>query len=78
MYHAGGKAEYVWNVWRQTGVLQALNQLRQFTREVGQRGYDTGALMGVYKENLRYMAEYDQRVGAAGGVKALQAVGKGG
>lgn len=78
MYHAGGKAEYVWNVWRQTGVLQALNQLRQFTREVGQHGYDTGALMGVYKENLRYMAEYDQRVSAAGGVKALHAVGKGG
>jgi hypothetical protein len=77
MFHAGGKAEYVWNVWRQTGVLQALNQLRQFTREVGQRGYDTGALMGIYQENLRYMAEYDQRIGAAGGVKALQAVGKG-
>ena len=26
--HAGGKLEYVWNSWRQTGLHQALAQVR--------------------------------------------------
>ncbi len=77
-YHAGGKAEYVWNIWKQTGLNQALQQLREFIKEIGSQAYQTGAMLGVYRENLTYMAEYDQRVSAAGGVKALTAVQKGG
>ncbi|CAK0775157.1 conserved hypothetical protein [Gammaproteobacteria bacterium] len=71
MLHAGGKCEYVWNVWRQTGRMEALNQLRGFTREKVQFAYDMGAQLGIWKENLLYMSEYDKRVTALGGQRAV-------
>lgn len=71
MYHAGGKCEYVWNVWRQNGNNAALNQLRAFTKERLQAAYDAGALKGAFIENIFYMQEYDRRLEAAGGIRAL-------
>lgn len=71
MWHAGGKCEYVWNVWKQTGNLAALNQLRIFLREKTQFAYDTGAKIGIFNENILYMGEYDKLVTALGGERAL-------
>ena len=73
-HKAGGKTEYVWNVWKQTGRLDALSQLRIFLKEEQELSYRLGKLEGIYKENLTYIEEYDRRVEAAGGVRALEAV----
>jgi len=68
---AFGKCEYVWNAWRQSGKLEALNQLRKFLNEKTQLAYDCGMKYGIYAENLRFMQEYDRGLQAAGGVRAL-------
>lgn len=70
-YHAGGKCEYVWNVWRQTRQVGALNQLRGFLKEKMQAFFDTGARQGIYEENITSMLEYDKLLEAAGGKRAL-------
>lgn len=75
-HKASGKAEYVWNAWKQTGRLEALNQLRTFTKEQLDLIYRLGEYEGKSRENLECMAEYDNRVRAAGGVRALEAVAK--
>jgi hypothetical protein len=75
MWHAGGKCEYVWNVWKQTGKLEALNQLRVFLKERTQLAYDTGAMLGIYRENIGYLNKYDDVVTALGGQRALVHVG---
>jgi len=72
--HAEGKGEYVWNVWRQTGNNQALQQLRVFVKEQLDLAYTLGKFTGIHKENYAYLGEHDTRVTAAGGVRALQAV----
>jgi hypothetical protein len=71
MDHAGGKCEYVWNVWRQTGQIVALEQLRAFMKEKTDFAFNAGAAMGTYRENIHYMLEYDRMLQAAGGVRAL-------
>jgi hypothetical protein len=68
---AFGKCEYVWNAWKQSGKLAALNQLRTFLGEKTKLAYDCGVKFGIYSENLRFMSEYDRRLEAAGGVRAL-------
>lgn len=68
---AFGKCEYVWNVWKQSGKLAALNQLRELLNERNQLAYDCGMKLGIYAENLRFMQEYDRGLQAAGGVRAL-------
>ena len=75
MWHAGGKCEYVWNVWKQTGKLEALNQLRAFLKARTQLAYDTGARLGIYRENIGYLSKYDDVVTALGGQRALVHVG---
>ncbi len=72
MHNAGGKAEYVWNVWAQTGQNAAANQLRKFIAEKKTHAYDMGARLGIYKENLIYMNEYDARIDAYGGERAIK------
>ncbi len=69
--HAGGKCEYVWNVWKQTGAHQALEQFRRFVDERARIAHDMGVKKGMYEENILYMLEYDRRLQAAGGVRAL-------
>lgn len=71
MDHAGGKAEYVWNIWKQSGRVEALNQLRGFLKEKTDAAFEYGRLLGVHRENMTYMAEYDDRVTALGGKRAL-------
>jgi hypothetical protein len=66
-----GKCEYVWNVWQQTGSLEALNQLRTFLKEKNELAFKTGEHLGIFRENLAYQHEYDQRVTAAGGPRAV-------
>lgn len=75
MLKADGKAEYVWNVLIQTGDYRALEQLRTLLAEYVQYSYDTGARLGIFRENLRYIADYDARVKAAGGQRTLTALG---
>jgi hypothetical protein len=67
----GGKCEYVWNAWKLTGRNDALNQLRVFLKQKTQLAYTTGEKSGVYNENINYLNEYDARLTAAGGVRAL-------
>jgi hypothetical protein len=74
MHHSAGKAEYVWNVWKQTGKAEALNQLRFFTKMQLQHAYDMGARHGIYQENLEYINELDARITALGGVRSLAAL----
>jgi len=68
---AAGRAEYVWNIWRQSGKLEALQQLRKLLREKTDLAYEIGVKYGSYRENISLMAEYDRRLTAAGGVRAL-------
>ncbi len=74
-WHAGGKVEYVWNVWRQTGSIQALAQLRKFTAEKFKLAYEMGEQLGRFNENMRYLVKYDEGVTAMGGVRALVQMG---
>ena len=71
MNHTAGKCEYVWNVWMQTGSGEALGQLRQFIKEKTEHAYEMGEHLGVFRENLSYIDEYDAGVTAAGGERAL-------
>ena len=74
MYAAGGKCEYVWNIWAQTGDNRALQQLRLFVKEKRTHAYDCGARLGIYNENLLYMQEYDARITALGGERAVNQI----
>lgn len=74
MLHSGGKAEYVWNVWAQTGRLEALEQLRIFLKEKTSQAYDMGWHLGVFRENSQYLLEYDNRITALGGQRAVSQV----
>jgi len=69
--HAAGKSEYVWNVWRQSGRIDALNQLRMFLKEKTKHAHEAGVKSGVFSENMNYLSEYDKRVTAAGGQRAV-------
>jgi hypothetical protein len=71
-----GRSEYVWNVWKQTWNMEALNQLRKFTADQFNTMYKLGRYEGIYKENIQYIGEYDTRVIASGGVRALEAVAR--
>lgn len=69
--HEGGKAEYVWNVWKATGQLQARDQVRMFMGKQIDLAYETGKLYGIFRENGNYCSEYDAKMQAAGGKRAL-------
>lgn len=71
MDHAGGKCEYVWNAWKQSGQIAALEQLRAFLKEKNDFAFNLGVKLGEYRENINYMLEYDKLLRAAGGVRAL-------
>jgi len=71
MLHEGGKAEYVYNVWIQTGNGQALQQLRDFISAKTDHAFETGRNLGIFRENAQYMAQYDDLVTAAGGTRAV-------
>lgn len=68
-YHALGKVEYVWNVWKQTKTKQAAQQVENLTKDMGRLSYDMGAMLGMYKENVDYVMKYDAMVQANGGLK---------
>ena len=61
MYHSGGQLEYVYNVWRQTMVLQARDQMLNFLAKNIENATNTGICMGAYKENLQNMHELDEK-----------------
>ncbi len=69
IWHYGGMVEYVWNIWKQTKSAQAANQMMGFIEKMGQCAYDTGANLGMYKENLFYLVKYDEMAQANGGKK---------
>lgn len=74
MYVLAGKTEYIFNVWKQSGNFEALQQLRTFIQEQMQMAYNVGASLGAYQENLEYIKEYDDLLQAAGGVRTLSAM----
>jgi len=74
MYNSSGKVEYVYNVWMQNGNYQALQQLRKFIQEQMKNAYDCGGHMGIYKENIECINQYDSRLTAAGGERTLKAL----
>jgi len=73
-YHATGKFEYVWNIWKQTNSYEALKQCRIFFDEILKYAFDAGARNGIYKENIEYINEYDELMQAAGGVRTMSAL----
>jgi hypothetical protein len=68
MFHAGGKVEYVWNVWKQIPNKNSASQLLMLIGQMSQLAYDTGAQLGKYKENIMYIMKYDSIVKAGGAV----------
>lgn len=68
MFHAGGKVEYVWNVWKQIFTTAAEAQLQTFITQMGAAAYDMGAQLGCYKENIGYIMKYDEIIKAGGQV----------
>ena len=74
MYHEGGKVEYVYNIWKQKQSLEARDQMRKFMQQQQRLAYETGANIGIYRENGSYMNEYDARLTAAGGERTLKAL----
>jgi len=71
MNHAAGTAEYVWNLWQQTGQGEALQQLRMFLKKKTDLAYETGHHLGIFRENAQYMNKYDELVTAVGGTRAI-------
>lgn len=71
MYEKVGMIEYVWNIWSQTKRQDAAAQMTKFIGEMGGYAEETGALLGMYHENCKYMVEYDAMVRANGGVKEI-------
>lgn len=74
MHVAAGKAEYIWNAWRQTGNIQALNQLRTFLNEQAAHAFELGRRLGIHRENVEYLNEYDEAVLMLGGQRAVSQV----
>jgi len=73
MYHNNGKCELMFNIWKQTNDYKNLAVLRQFIGETLKEAYDTGAHVGIARENLEYMNQFDNRLQAAGGQRAITA-----
>lgn len=69
-----GICEYTWNAWSQTGRFEGLQQFRHFVRKKLDAAYEAGKLSGIFVENMEYMREYDLKVTAAGGVRAVHQV----
>jgi hypothetical protein len=70
-----GMTEYVYNAWKATGHAEAVKQLRLFYAQQYQYGLNVGGNMGVMRENMEYMNEYDAVVTAAGGERTRIALG---
>lgn len=73
IWHYGGQIEYVWNICKQSNSIQAMNQLMTLIEKMGKAAYDTGAMLGMYKENIIYLMKYDN-IARAGGKALLEAV----
>jgi hypothetical protein len=68
VWHYGGMIEYVWNVWKQSEGKQGAKQMVGMIETMGKTAYDTGAMLGAFKENLSYIAKYDAVCDAGGAV----------
>ena len=68
VWHYGGMIEYVWNVWKQSEGKQGAKQMIGMIETMGKTAYDTGAMLGAFKENLTYIAKYDAVCDAGGAV----------
>jgi hypothetical protein len=75
MEKEGGKVEYVFNAWKSTGSIEALQQVRVFMAQALKYALMVGGNTGVMQENMLYLQEYDKRVEAAGGERTLTALG---
>lgn len=68
MYRTKGQCEYVWNVWKQSNSLVAAENLITLLMKFAEAAYNTGALYGIYKENVDCVNKYDAMVTANGGM----------
>lgn len=75
MWKAAGECQYVWNIWNQTGSLQARNQLRVFVEKQMRYAKVHGYQSGKMRENMDYMLLVDDLITAAGGQKTVAALG---
>jgi hypothetical protein len=71
MWHAGGEVSYLWNLWKQYGTVNVRTQLQIFMTKQWKAARECGEQVGKFRENITYMQEYDDRLQAAGGVRAL-------
>jgi hypothetical protein len=76
LYRTLGKAEYVWNGWKQSGNKMAREQFQMFADEHNKIAYDCGYLEGIYNENIGYIIELDKRYKAAGNQGAVDILSK--
>lgn len=68
IWHYGGMAEYAWNVWKQNKQDAARKQLSGFITQMGKSAYETGAMLGIFRENVEYINKYDLAAHAGGEV----------
>lgn len=73
MWHGGGEVSYVWNLWKQFATVNVRTQLKHFMEKQWKAARECGEKAGQFRENIEYMREYDDRLTAAGGVRALGA-----
>ena len=61
MYHAGGRLELALKAWELTGKVDRLNDVRALAGEQMKQASLMGQTMGMFKENLFYMQEIDNK-----------------
>lgn len=64
IYYYGGMLDYVWNVWKQNRAAE--RQLPALVDKIGEAAYKTGAMLGMYNENVGYLKKYDTVANAGG------------
>ena len=70
MYTEIGKFEYTFNAWVQApnseNKARARNQCASFLENALNLAVELGKLQGIYRENIYYLSEFDQRLTASG------------
>lgn len=69
--HLNGIVEYTWNAWNSTRSSESLKSFKHFLDQRNATAYSMGKMLGKFQENIAYMKAYDDRLTAAGGIRAL-------
>jgi hypothetical protein len=68
-WRTSGMVELIWDSWRNLKTKPAAVRLMQFASLCGEKSYDMGAQLGMYRENVGYLNKYDDMAQANGLVR---------